>query len=902
MWSVPRRVRRVVSRAWVVAAVVAVLAATVSISAGTVLARSQQRETAQALDRKVGAVATAMANETGRYVDTLRTVAAAAGAFEPLTAEKFARAIRPLRYMALAGASSIVFAVPVGNGDIGRVQELWRQRGAPDLTLQTRSPGPDHIFTIFSEPFDGSTRLGGGGIDVNQSPVPTRALQEARRSGDVTVSDTYLLIRDQSLPEDQRQQSFILAAPVYSTPGAARASDPAGERPFLGWVLMGLRGQDFLAAAVRRSAQSSVDVTLTARDADGHASVVAAVRADSGRRRTGPRTEEVPVAQTWWRARVSVVAADLPGAGQFPAAMTAAGLVLGGLLAALTFVLASGRSRAAARVLTATAQLRRTEAEARGQADLLGAVLDSVGDGVMVVDEHGRVLLRNPAGDALLGVPDTGGGMDAWQELYGVYEPDGTTAFATGDLPLVRALDGEPSDQVPMVIRNPMVPDGIVITVSARPLHGSAGRPGAVAVFHDITERTAAERAIAEANTALRAELTLREAAEAELRAARDDLAAEQAYLRQVLDALDITVITCDADGMVVHTNRAARAALPGAAADGPLPVTESGRLLRMAHPDGTAFDDYDLPLLVALRGQRVDGVEAHVTAPDGHQGVVMMHARPLRGRDGHIMGAVASSYTITALRQREAELTAFAGVVAHDLRSPLTAIGGFTEFVRESLGDRLCGQEHRGEREVLDRTLATTARMRRLIDDLLGYAAARDAVLDARDLDLRAAVDDVVTERLAAQAVDPTTPAAQIFVGAMPSVHADPALLRQLLDNLIGNALKYTPPGQPARVDVCATPHGDWVRVDVADRGIGIPEGEHDAIFTGFHRAHRAAGYVGTGLGLAICQRVVERHGGTISANDNPGGGARLSFTLPTAQSARFHARSRISSDQPFG
>jgi signal transduction histidine kinase len=328
----------------------------------------------------------------------------------------------------------------------------------------------------------------------------------------------------------------------------------------------------------------------------------------------------------------------------------------------------------------------------------------------------------------------------------------------------------------------------------------------------------------------------------------------------------------------VVHTNRAARATIPGVDTDAgvPMQVVESSRRLRTAHPDGTPFDEYDLPLLVALRGQRVDGVEAHVTHSDGHQQVVMMHARPLRDRDGRIMGAVASSYTITALRQREAELTAFAGIVAHDLRSPLTAIGGFTEFVRDSLGDGGPGHEHREERAVLDRTLATTARMRRLIDDLLGYAAARDAVLDARDLDLRAVVDDVVTERLAAQAVDPTSPPAQIFVGAMPSVHADPGLLRQLLDNLIGNALKYTPPGQPARVDVCATPHGaGWVRVDVADRGIGIPEGEHDAIFTGFHRAHRTADYAGTGLGLAICQRVVERHGGTIAANDNPGGGA---------------------------
>lgn len=904
MWSVLRRAGRVLSRAGALASLVAVLTAAMSVGAGMVLDRAQQRVMTQALDRKVGSVAASVVHETGRYVDTLRTVAAAAGAFEPLTAEKFARAVDPLRHMGLAGATSIAFMVPADDADVGRVQELWRQRGVPDLTLTPKGPGPEHIFSVFSEPFDGST-AGASGIDVTQAAAPSRALAEARRSGEVTVSDTYVLIRDRNLPEAQRQKSFVLTAPVYGAPGSPRASDPTGERPFLGWVLMGLRGQDFMAATVRRSSQDTADVTLTARDAEGTPDTVAAVRANSDRHRTEHRTVDVAVAQAQWRLKISVVAADLPGVGPFPAAMTTAGLGLGLLLAALTFVLGTGRARADAKVAAATARLRRTEAEARDHADLLTAVVDSVSDGVGVVDGDGRFMLHNPAAKAMLGVDDVQDGAAAWQEHYGIFRPDGVTPFPTAELPLARALEGEANDQVPMVIRNAGNPDGIVITVSARPLRGSAGRTGAVAVFHDITERAAADRAIAEANTALRDELALREAAEAELRATRDDLAAERAYLRQILDALDVTVITCDADGNLVHTNRAARAAIPGVDADAGVPITaaESGRRVRMTHPDGTAFADDDLPLLVALRGRRVDGVEAHVTNADGHHQVVMLHARPLRDRDGRIQGAVASSYTITALRQREAELTAFAGIVAHDLRSPLTAIGGFTEFVRESLGDARCGDEHGDEREVLGRTLATTARMRRLIDDLLGYAAARDAVLDSRDLDLRAVVDDVVTERLAAHAVDAVTPAPQIFIGAMPSVHADPGLLRQLLDNLIGNALKYTPPGQPARVDVCASPHGTgWVRVDVADRGIGIPEGEHDAIFTGFHRAHRAAGYAGTGLGLAICQRVVERHGGTITASDNPGGGARLSFTLPTARSSRFHGRTRISSDQPFG
>ncbi|MFD0518058.1 sensor histidine kinase [Paractinoplanes durhamensis] len=113
--------------------------------------------------------------------------------------------------------------------------------------------------------------------------------------------------------------------------------------------------------------------------------------------------------------------------------------------------------------------------------------------------------------------------------------------------------------------------------------------------------------------------------------------------------------------------------------------------------------------------------------------------------------------------------------------------------------------------------------------------------------------------------------------------VDADPVLTRQLLENLIGNAIKYTATGVVPRIAVSCEPTGDgFVRVAVDDNGIGIPAGQHEAIFQNFHRAHAAAGYAGTGLGLAICKRIVERHGGTITAAGNDLGGSRMTFTLP--------------------
>ena len=114
--------------------------------------------------------------------------------------------------------------------------------------------------------------------------------------------------------------------------------------------------------------------------------------------------------------------------------------------------------------------------------------MDSIGDGVGVVDETGAFLLHNPAAKALLGIGEDIDDPKAWQQHYGLYRPDGRTPFPLDELPLMRALAGDPSDGVEMIIRNPRRPDGILISVDGRPLDPSAGQRGAVAVFHDITE------------------------------------------------------------------------------------------------------------------------------------------------------------------------------------------------------------------------------------------------------------------------------------------------------------------------------------------------------------------------------------------------------------------------------
>jgi signal transduction histidine kinase/CHASE1-domain containing sensor protein len=680
--------------------------------------RAGDRDSARrVMDQRTAVARSAVTVETVRYLDLLETVAAGIGTNAQFDAADFAAATRPLVGAGLTGATSVVFAVPTPQGRIAQTQQLWRSRGATDLTLQPKGMPQEHIFSIFGRRLN-DTRPPIIGLDVSRSAEAHAALNEARRTGAPTVSDTYVLLRDRDLPPDRQQLSFAFAAPVYTDPVA-----PSGTPVFRGWIVMGLHGQDFLGGVLGKASQGLLDGELRATNGDGRQVRVSGYT--GGGTRDLRRQATFPVANRQWTLLTGADSENLPGArSDLPMAVALGGTALTLILAWLVYVLATGGARARARVLVATAELREAEAEARRQAGLLGAIMASLGDGVGVVDGNGNFLLHNPAAKALLGVSLDIDGPDNWQESYGLYLPDGRTPFPIEDMPLVRGLRGESSDGVEMMVRNAGRPEGLLISVDGRPLDPSAGQHGAVAVFHDITE-----------------------------------------------------------------------------------------------------------------------------------------------------------------LRRYEADLSVFAGVVAHDLKAPLAVIRGHCETAGDALdlgGDADSVAE---ARHALARIAIAVDRMAALIDTLLAYTTSRDAPLRLTTVALDPLVAEVVADRTSPLRPG-DGPAPDIYVGPLPTVHADPAMLRHVIDNLIGNALKYVQPGRGARIDVTAAVRSPgWVGVEIADRGIGIPDDDKPNIFESFHRAQSAAGYAGTGLGLAICRRIVERHGGTIGVTDNPGGGTRFSFTLPAAQ-----------------
>ncbi|HEY1550727.1 MAG TPA: ATP-binding protein [Kofleriaceae bacterium] len=231
-----------------------------------------------------------------------------------------------------------------------------------------------------------------------------------------------------------------------------------------------------------------------------------------------------------------------------------------------------------------------------------------------------------------------------------------------------------------------------------------------------------------------------------------------------------------------------------------------------------------------------------------------------------------AEAETAAALSASEAlnqELEAFSYSVSHDLRSPLRAIDGFSLALLEDSADKLDadGKSH------LERVRGATQRMGRLIDDLLELSRVARAPMRLEPIDLSAMAATIVAELRDAE------PAREVAVTIAPSLatRGDPRLVRVLLDNLLGNAFKFTGKRKRATIEIGATAGAFFVR----DNGAGFDPAYTEKLFGAFQRLHDARDFAGTGIGLATVQRIVRRHGGRVWATGEPDKGATFSFTL---------------------
>jgi len=363
-------------------------------------------------------------------------------------------------------------------------------------------------------------------------------------------------------------------------------------------------------------------------------------------------------------------------------------------------------------------------------------------------------------------------------------------------------------------------------------------------------------------------------------------LSKERYALRAVLDAIPLGLVILDKAGNVWLTNQAAEDLLTGMKeiALNPLPLENP-----MGH--WQIRKDGDHPLSVALQEKGpIRSKEIRFVLPSGDDKALLVSAAPLIGDSDMIIGAVGTFRDITEdrrieekmqaqskeLQRSNEELQQFAYVASHDLQEPLRMVASYLQLLER----RNAGKLDERSRIYLDYAVDGAERMRNMINDLLAYSRIESRGEEFEQVDMEAVLSIVIRDLKVCIADS----GASITHDSLPDIVADKGQMILLLENLIGNAIKYRGEAAP-QIHVSAECSGDDLTFHVRDNGIGIDPKHADHLFQMFRRLHTRDEYEGTGMGLAIARRIVERHGGRIWFGSEVGVGTTFSFTIRNNQ-----------------
>ena len=354
-----------------------------------------------------------------------------------------------------------------------------------------------------------------------------------------------------------------------------------------------------------------------------------------------------------------------------------------------------------------------------------------------------------------------------------------------------------------------------------------------------------------------------------------------QQLLASIVESSDDAIISKDLNGIVTSWNRSA-VRIFGYTAEEMI-----GRPISLlAAPD--RINEMPKILDRIRHGQRIDHYETRRRAKSGQIIDISVTVSPIRGQDGQVVGAskIARDITTSKIAERaiieqaerlarsNADLQEFAYVTTHDLQEPLRTIATFSELLRR----RYSGQLDPQADQYVDLVITAAARMSALIRDSLSFSqlVRQESVAPASvssDVLVEWAIENLQSRIQECGAV--------IERGTLPVVKVDKGAISQVFQNLLSNAIKYRENGAPPHIRIHADMNEKECIFSVADNGIGIAAPYHQTIFGLFKRLH-VSGYEGTGIGLALCKRIVEKHGGRIWVESEPGKGSVFRFTIP--------------------
>ena len=381
----------------------------------------------------------------------------------------------------------------------------------------------------------------------------------------------------------------------------------------------------------------------------------------------------------------------------------------------------------------------------------------------------------------------------------------------------------------------------------------------------------------------------------------------EESY-RALFNLGPVAIYSIDTAGVIRNFNRRATELWGREPALGDTDERFCGSF-KMFRPDGTFMPHEQCPMAEVVSGKipSAHDAEVHIERPDGSRVTVVVNIRPLRNDRGEITGAINCFCDITERKRgenelREAkgrladrageldrlvqertarlqaiigELEAFSYTISHDLRGPLRAMQGFGRILEQECKTQLgpTGQEY------LRRIIDAANRMDGLTRDVLSFSRIARAELPLRPLNVQRLVPDILKSYPNLQ---PPEVDIEIENGALPPVMANEAVLTQCIANLLGNAVKFVAPGVKPRVRIRAEQEDRRVRLFFQDNAIGIAPEYQEKIFAIFQRI--SSEYEGTGIGLAIVKKAMERMGGKVGVESDPGKGSTFWLELERA------------------
>lgn len=502
-----------------------------------------------------------------------------------------------------------------------------------------------------------------------------------------------------------------------------------------------------------------------------------------------------------------------------------------------------------AKDVTERKQADETEEALKGLSQRNEMILNSTGEGIYGTDVDGNILFINPSAAKMLGFETQELIGENSHQLFHHTRADGSP-YPVEECPLRKSLkqgqvyrgeeevfwtrDGNRFEVEH--VNTPLIDNGKVV--------------GAVVVFRDITESKKAKKAVRSAN----------------------------AYNRSLIEASLDPLVTISREGKITDVNQATEK------------VTGHSRDKLI----GTDFSNYFTEPEKAQAGYQkvfreglVQDFELGIRHQDGPVTSVLYNASLYTDESGDVVGVFAAARDITELKQAQEQkqrvaeveaanrdLEAFSYSISHDLRAPLRAIDGFTRIIVDDYRDRL---DEEGRR-LLNVVRDNAQKMGDLIDDILSLSRLGHQQIKPSEIDMKKLAQSTFEELRA------TAPERKIILKVKnpPPAHGDRALIKQMMSNLLGNAIKFTGNEETAVIEVGGSRESGECSYYVKDNGAGFDMQYADKLFGIFQRLHTDEEFEGTGVGLSIVQRIVQRHGGRVWAEGKVDEGATFYFTLP--------------------